>query len=115
MEGHVESAADQFGDAACRPQVGRETVRGRLLGQPATDLPILFGGQKPGSSRRGLDRQAGNARGPMPGHPLGHSDAVDTQLDGDGGLRSPVENQLNGPPPHGFNSKADPLLLMTTK
>ncbi len=81
---------------------GREAVRGWLLGQPPPDLLILFGGQKPGSARRGLGGQPVVARDPMSGHPLGYSDAVDAQGDGDRSLRASVVNQLNRPPPHGF-------------
>lgn len=102
MERHPEPVADQFGDATGRPEVGREAVSGWLLGQPLPDLPILFGGQKPGSARRGFGGQPFVARRPVSGYPLGHGDAVDAQSNGDSGLRPPIENQLNCPPPHGF-------------
>ena len=102
MERDPERVADPFGDAAGRPEVGREAVGGRLLGQPLSDLLILFGGQKPGSARRGFGGQPVAAGGSVSGHPLGHGDAVDAQRNGDCGLSPSIEYQLNGPPTHGF-------------
>jgi len=102
MERDPEPAADQFGDAAGRPQVGREPVGGRLLGQPLADLLILFGGQKPGPARRGLGGQTWIARGSVSGHPLGHGDTVDAQSDGHSRLGPSGENHLDRPTPHGF-------------
>lgn len=86
MKDNSESTPDQFGDAAGGPEVGREAVGGRLLGEPLADLLILFGSEEPGSARRGLGGQPRLAFGTVLGHPLGHGDAVDTQGDGHGGL-----------------------------
>jgi hypothetical protein len=102
MERNAEPAVDQLADAAGRPEVGGEAVCGRLLGQPPPDLLILCGGQEPGPAWRGPGGQPVVASGPVPGHPLGDGDAVDAQGGGDRGLRAPAEDQLDGPPPHGF-------------
>jgi hypothetical protein len=102
MEGNPESALDQFGHAASGPEVGGEAVLGRFLSEPLANLLILFGCEKPGPARRGLGGQAGIARSPVSGHPLGDGDGVDTQSNGHGGLRPSPEHHVNPSPPHGF-------------
>lgn len=59
MERHAEVAADQFGDAARGPQVGAEAVGRWLLGQPLPNLPVLFGAEETGPSRRRLGDESG--------------------------------------------------------
>jgi hypothetical protein len=102
MEGNPEPALNQVGDEASGPEIGGETVGGRFLSQPLADELILFGRQKPGASRRRFGGQGVIAVGAMSGHPLGHGDGVDTQSDGDGGLRPSIEYHLNRSTPHGF-------------
>lgn len=87
MKRHAEPAADQFGDASRGPQVGGEAVSRRLLGQPAPNLEVLFGGKKSRPSRRRLGGETGLAFGPAAGCPLGDRDGVDAKDLGHGGLR----------------------------
>lgn len=96
MERDTELAANQFGDPAGRPEVGREAVGGRLLGEPTPDLSVLIRGQEPRTSRRRLGREPGVAVGAVPGHPLGHSDDVDAERLGHGHLRPAAEDSLHG-------------------
>ena len=72
------------------------------VSQPLPDLLILFGGQKPGPTGRGLGGQPVVACGPVSGHPLGHGNAVDAQSHRHSNLRPSSQNHLNRSPPHGF-------------
>jgi len=102
MERHTEAGADQLGDAACGPEVGGEAVGCCLLGQPEPDLLVLLGGQQPRPSGSRLGGQAGVALGTVPGHPLGDRDGMNTEGLGNGGLRLPVQDPLNGQAPNRF-------------
>jgi hypothetical protein len=102
MEGNPESAADQIGHAASRPEVGGEAVYGRLLGQPLANLLILFGSEKPRATWCSFGSQPCVALGSMFGHPLGHGDGMNAEGFGDGRLGMSSQNLLNGTPPYGF-------------
>jgi hypothetical protein len=90
MKRHAELVADQFGDASRGPQVGGEAVGRRLLGQPAPNLQVLFGGKKSRPSRRRLGDKTSLALGAASGHPLGDRDGVYAEYLGNGGLRLSV-------------------------
>ena len=102
MEGDSELAVNQFGDASGGPEVGGKAVGSQLPRQALTHPLVLFGGQKPGPARRRQGSQSGVAPNPVSGHPFGDSDTVDTQGDGHSGLGASAQNQMNRPPPHGF-------------
>lgn len=114
MERHAEVAADQFGDASRRPQVGGEAVGRRLLGQPAPNLQILLGREQPRPSRRRLGDKAGLAFGAAAGHPFGDRDGMDAERLGNSSLGLPIQDALNGQASYCFQRGGRPFGSHTT-
>jgi hypothetical protein len=102
MKGNVEVALNQFRDTAGRPEVGRKAVSGGFLGQPDTNLLVLFVGEIPGPSRGRLGGQAGRAIGSVAGHPLGHGDGMNLKCLSDSSLGLSLQDTVDGAPTEGF-------------
>ena len=94
----AELATNQLGHATGRPEIGGETVRRRLLRQPAPDLLILFGGQKARATGRWFGRQTGLAFGPMPSQPFGDRHRMNPETARRRNLGLSTQNRLNSTP-----------------